>query len=168
MKTNSYGRGLRGLGLIAAMAVLVVAGLADEPVKPVLPRAFLDGTGPGWRALGEEDFVNVNCNPETWSWKEGAVHCTGQPVGVTRTRKPLGNFELVAQWRHLKSGGNSGIFVWAAERSLEGLKPGACRAAESRFKCLITVTRNNTRSKPARRLIGSRPTVTCFRSAHRR
>ena len=69
--------------------------------------------------------MNVNCNPETWSWKEGAVHCTGQPVGVTRTRKPLGNFELVAQWRHLKSGGNSGIFVWAAERSLEGLKPGA-------------------------------------------
>ena len=54
MKTNSYGRGLRGLGLIAAMAVLVVAGLADEPVKPVLPRAFLDGTGPGWRALARK------------------------------------------------------------------------------------------------------------------
>ena len=53
------------------------------------------------------------------------MHCTGQPVGVTRTRKPLGNFELVAQWRHLQSGGNSGIFVWAAESSLEGLKPGS-------------------------------------------
>jgi hypothetical protein len=52
------------------------------------------------------------------------VHCTGQPVGVTRSRKRFGNFELVAQWRHLKSGGNSGIFVWAAESSLEGLKPG--------------------------------------------
>ena len=35
------------------------------------------------------------------------------------------NFELVAEWRHLKSGGNSGIFVWAPEKALEGLKPGA-------------------------------------------
>ena len=52
------------------------------------------------------------------------LHCTGEPVGVTRTRKPLSNFELVAQWRHLQSGGNSGIFVWASESSLEGLKPG--------------------------------------------
>ena len=46
------------------------------------------------------------------------MHCTGQSVGVIRTRKQLTNFELVAQWRHLQSGGNSGIFVWAAENSL--------------------------------------------------
>jgi hypothetical protein len=43
---------------------------------------------------------------------------------VIRTRKPVTNFELVAQWRHLQSGGNSGIFVWAPERALEGIKPG--------------------------------------------
>jgi hypothetical protein len=52
------------------------------------------------------------------------LHCTGKPVGVMRTRKPLTNFELVAQWRHLLSGGNSGIFVWASEEALEGIKPG--------------------------------------------
>ena len=72
----------------------------------------------------EEDFVNVNCDPETWTWKDGVVHCTGQPVGVTRSKTPYTNFGLVAEWRHLKSGGNSGVFVWAGEASLEGLKPG--------------------------------------------
>ena len=95
-----------------------------SPQTPSLPRACIDGTGPGWRALGEDDFVPVNCNPETWTWKDGVVHCTGRPVGVIRTRKTVTNFELVAQWRHLQSGGNSGIFVWAPEKALEGIKPG--------------------------------------------
>jgi hypothetical protein len=106
----------------AFLALAAVIGAADEP--QAAPRAYLDGAGPGWKALGEGDFVNVNCLPATWTWKDGAVHCTGQPVGVIRTRKPFTNFELVANWRHLQSGGNSGIFVWASDASLEGLKPG--------------------------------------------
>ncbi len=97
-------------------------GGADEPAA--LPKASLDGTGPGWRALGEKDFENVNCNPDTWTWEGGLVRCTGQPVGVIRTAKRYANFELVAQWRHLKSGGNSGIFVWAPEAALQRIKPG--------------------------------------------
>ena len=105
------------------LALFVGFGSVDEPAS--LPKAFVDGTGPGWKALGEEDFVNVNCDPETWSWKDGITYCTGQPVGVARTQKQYTNFELVAQWRHLRSGGNSGIFVWAAEEGLNGLKRNA-------------------------------------------
>jgi hypothetical protein len=112
----------RSLGLLLAICLLLILATAEEP-QP-LPRAFLDGTGPGWKALGENDFVNVNCDPDTWSWKDGVVRCTGKPVGVARTRKPVVNFELVAQWRHLHPGGNSGIFVWAAESALEGIRPG--------------------------------------------
>jgi hypothetical protein len=97
--------------------------MADGPAEP--PRAFLDGTGPGWKSLGEEDFVNVNCDPQTWAWKDGEVHCTGLPIGVARTQKVFTNFELIAQWRHLRSAGNSGIFVWVPEEALEGLKPNA-------------------------------------------
>lgn len=104
------------LAAIALAATLAMA--ADDP------RAFLDGNGPGWRPLGEADFANVNCAPDTWTWKDGAAHCTGQPVGVIRSVKPYKNFELVARWRHLKPAGNSGIFVWASEASLEGIKPG--------------------------------------------
>jgi hypothetical protein len=97
----------------------------EEPAAAPAPKAFIDGTGPGWRTLGEADFVNVNTDPNTWTWKDGGVHCTGKPVGVTRSQKPITNFELVAEWRHLQSGGNSGIFVWASDKALEGLKPNA-------------------------------------------
>jgi hypothetical protein len=89
-----------------------------------LPKAFIDGTGPGWKELGEADFVNVNCDPETWKWKEGVAHCTGRPVGVIRSKKPYTNFEVVVEWRHLKPAGNSGVFVWTTEQSLKDLKPG--------------------------------------------
>ena len=89
-----------------------------------MPRAFLDGTGPGWRSLGEADFAPVNGDADTWTWKDGEVRCSGQPVGVTRTRKTYTNFELVAQWRHLKSGGNSGIFVWVTDEALKDIQPG--------------------------------------------
>ncbi len=92
---------------------------ADEP-----PRASLDGTELGWRDLTEEDFENVNCDKDTWTWHDGGVRCTGQPVGVIRSKKPFTNFELMAEWRHLSSGGNSGIFVWTSDEALKDLKPG--------------------------------------------
>ena len=98
------------------------ASMADEPAT--LPRAYIDGNGPGWKALGQADFVNVNCAPDTWSWQDGVIHCTGQPVGVVRSQSPFTNFELSVQWRHLRAGGNSGVFVWASEKSLKTLKPG--------------------------------------------
>jgi hypothetical protein len=117
------GSSRRNLGWIAGLLTLGLApGIADEP--QALPKAFVDGSGPGWRTLGEPDFVNVNCDPETWTWSDGEVHGTGLPVGVARTRKPYTNFELVAQWRHLRSGGNSGFFVWTPDEALEGIKPG--------------------------------------------
>lgn len=101
---------------------------ADEPAAadaPTLPKAFIDGTAPGWRSLGKDDFVNVNCDEDTWTFNDdGLIQCTGKPVGVVRSQKPITNFELVVQWRHLKSGGNSGVFVWGTEESLSKLKPG--------------------------------------------
>ena len=94
-------------------------GLAD------LPQATLDGTAPGWRAMVEEDFTHVNCKPETWTWKEdGLLSCTGQPVGVIRTKKEFTNFELVLEWRHNKPAGNSGVFVWAKPDSIKALEEG--------------------------------------------
>jgi 3-keto-disaccharide hydrolase len=105
---------------VCAVLFISAAAHADEPA----PKAFVDGNGSGWRALGETDFVNVNCDPDTWTWTNGEVHCTGQPVGVIRSKKPYTNFELVAQWRHRRAGGNSGIFVWGSPASLEGLPSG--------------------------------------------
>ncbi len=124
MKSDLSRRTLTALGLLLAITTPLAIAVSDEPARSELPRACIDGTGPGWRVLGEDDFAPVNGNPETWTWKDGVIHCTGQPVGVIRTKKPVTNFELVAQWRHLQSGGNSGIFVWASEQALEGIKPG--------------------------------------------
>ena len=67
---------------------LAATAWAAEPVS----KAFIDGTGPGWKEMGEADFVHVNCAPDTWSWKEGIIHCTGQPVGVIRSQQTFTNF----------------------------------------------------------------------------
>jgi len=92
---------------------------------PVLPAAKIDGVGPDWKILGEEDFQNVNCAEDTWSWKDGVLFCTGKPVGVIKKKTPVTNFELVLEWNHRKSAGNSGVFVWVPETSLAKLtKPG--------------------------------------------
>lgn len=106
------------LGIIAVFVICTTA-LAQEGPK------LLEGKGEGWVELGEKDFKNVNCAEDTWSFKDGVIHCTGKPVGVMRTQKQYKNFELVAEWRHLKSAGNSGFFVWTVPESLETLKPGA-------------------------------------------
>jgi 3-keto-disaccharide hydrolase len=113
--------------LVAAAALVVFALLAaaeSSSAQEPLPKATIDGTGPGWKELTLDDFQMVNGNDDTWTWKDNVIHCTGQPVGVTRSKEPVTNFELVAQWRHLKSGGNSGIFVWAAEEALKDLPKG--------------------------------------------
>ncbi|MFO0818691.1 MAG: DUF1080 domain-containing protein [Pirellulales bacterium] len=95
---------------------------ADEPLG--LPKASIDGTGTGWRAMTKDDFTNVNCAEDTWTWKDGGIFCTGQPVGVIRTVKKYTNLELVVEWKHLKPAGNSGVFLWAMEENLLSLKPG--------------------------------------------
>lgn len=112
----------------ALCIVASLAGLVVAEDKPELKRAFVDGNGEGWRALTEEDFTKVNSADDTWSWKDGVLHCTGRPVSVMRTKKKFTNFEMVCEWMHLRSGGNSGIFVWTTEESIERLtkagKPG--------------------------------------------
>jgi hypothetical protein len=109
---------------VLSLIVLGGTALGAGDATPKLPAAWLDGEGLGWRSLSAEDFTRVNCDEGTWTWKEEGVDCTGKPVGVIRSVKPYKNFELVLQWRHLKSGGNSGVFVWASEEALTDLKPG--------------------------------------------
>jgi hypothetical protein len=108
-----------GCGLLPWPAMRAFGADQDQPA-----RACIDGSEPGFRSLGEADFTHVNLDADTFTWKDGFASCTGKPVGVTRSQKQVTNFELVAQWRHLTSGGNSGIFVWTAEEALKDLAPG--------------------------------------------
>jgi len=116
------------------LSLLVVIGATsfvctDDAAAPAeLPKACIDGNGPGWVALTEDDFVNVNSADDTWTWKDGVIYCTGRPTSVMRTKEKYTNFELVVEWNHRKYAGNSGIFVWTTDESIERLaaagKPG--------------------------------------------
>jgi len=106
---------------LSCVALLSLAGLLSAQ-EDKAPKAFIDGEGPGWVKLGKDDFTNVNTDDDTWTWGDDGVKCKGTPVGVTKSNKPYTNFEMVAQWRHLRDGGNSGIFLWAPEKVLTGLK----------------------------------------------
>ena len=111
-----------GQGRASSLAILAAA-VAFTAHGQTPPKAFIDGTGPGWRDLLEPDFAPVNGNPDTWTWSGEILKCTGKPIGVMRTKEKVKNFELVLQWRHLTSGGNSGVFAWVPEEVLVGLKP---------------------------------------------
>ena len=101
--------------LLASGSTFAQESIPGQPIKV--------GEGLGWVTLGEKDFQMVNGDPDTWVWKDGLLKCKGTPVGVTRSVKKYTNLEMVASWRHLKSAGNSGIFLWATEDALKVLKP---------------------------------------------
>ncbi|WP_146391469.1 3-keto-disaccharide hydrolase [Allorhodopirellula solitaria] len=113
--------------LLAIAAGFQSVSAAEEDAAPTTQpassavRAAVDDTGPGWRSLTESDFAAVNSAPDTWSWKDGVLHCTGRPVSVLRTREPVKNFELVVEWMHERAAGNSGVFVWTTPESIEKL-----------------------------------------------
>jgi hypothetical protein len=113
---------------LVAVALVSFAWASLAAAEAAAPRAFIDGTGPGWRALGAIDFKAVNSAADTWAWRDDGLHCTGEPVSVLRTAREFVNFEMVVEWKHERAAGNSGVFVWATPASIEKLtaagKPG--------------------------------------------
>ena len=124
-----------------------------------LPGAVIDGTAPGWRTLTLSDFTNVNCYEDTWSEKDGVIFCTGKPVGVMRSNQVFTNYELVVQWRHLKPGGNSGMFQWVPGDVLEGMKPDSLPGAGIEVQMLVLDYRRQYEENSGKRGIGSPPMV---------
>jgi len=109
-----------GIGVVLFTSPCVAADLVALETH----KAFIDGTGLGWRAIEQKDFVNVNCGANTWTWTNGIIFCTGKPMGVIRSTFSVTNIELVVEWRHLRSGGNSGVYLWASQRSIPPLEAG--------------------------------------------
>ena len=91
--------------------ILAFSSIGQEAAAPV---ALFNGRDlSGW--------VNVNCAPETWSVRDGMIYCTGQPIGAMRTARQYENFVLELEWRHLKAGGNAGVFIWASPDPAPGV-----------------------------------------------
>lgn len=111
--------GLKGLKLGVKPNDPIYAA-SSAPVR-VSAGFRIDDSQPGWRSLTNDDLVKVNSADDTWSWRDGVLHCTGKPVSVIRSKNQYRNFELVVEWMHEKPGGNSGVFVWGTPGSIERL-----------------------------------------------
>jgi hypothetical protein len=103
---------------ICFLSSLIAANFCTSQEK-----AFIDGTGPGWSTLDEDDFVRVNGDDNTMTWSDGECLCSGTPIGGTRTAKKYKNFEMVIEWSHQKHAGNSGVFAWVPDKALKDLPP---------------------------------------------
>ncbi|MFG0261357.1 MAG: hypothetical protein ACF788_03105, partial [Novipirellula sp. JB048] len=90
----------------AALANAQEAQPTESAAAAAVVRPWIDDQAPGWRSLVEDDFTKVNSAEDTWSWVDGVLHCTGQPLSVMRTKEPMKNFELIVEWMHEKPAGN--------------------------------------------------------------
>jgi hypothetical protein len=99
-----------------AKAVLLAALVLNA-----LPTTAAEGFVELFNGRDLSGWTNVNCAPETWTWSDGAVHCTGKPTGALRTLRQYENFILELEWRHMKSGGNAGIFIWSSPIAAPGV-----------------------------------------------
>jgi hypothetical protein len=87
-----------------ALALLALCSCASS--APLEWRPLFNGRDlSGWS--------RVNCAPDTFTAREGVIHCNGQPTGVLRTDRMYTDFVLELEWRHLQAGGNAGLFVWS-------------------------------------------------------
>jgi hypothetical protein len=103
--------------------ILVLIAAAIALVASLVRAADADAEGfmPMFNGKDLSGWVNANCAPETWAVKDGIITCTGVPTGAMRTEKQYENFIMEAEWRHLKPGGNSGIFIWGTPISSPGV-----------------------------------------------
>lgn len=93
--------------ILSALPLAANEPAADPP--PVEPPRWVDL----FNGKDLTGWVDVNTSPATWSVKDGILICSGQPIGVMRSERQYENFILHIEWRHMKPGGNSGIFVWS-------------------------------------------------------
>jgi hypothetical protein len=57
-------------------------------------------------------WIPIDVAPNTFSVRDGIIVSTGIPTGLMRTEKQYENFIIELEWRHMKPGGNAGLFVW--------------------------------------------------------
>jgi hypothetical protein len=104
--------------LLPALALAVFTSFAQAADNP---RPDADGFVPMFNGRDLTGWINANCAPETWSVRDGVIHCTGEPVGGLRTVRQYENFIVEFEWRHLRRSGNSGFFVWGTPINAPGV-----------------------------------------------
>ena len=67
------------------------------------------------------NWVQVNCAPETFTVRDNMIISSGKPTGMLRTEKQYENFIMEVEWRHMKPKGNAGVFIWGEAMSSPGV-----------------------------------------------
>lgn len=89
--------------LLIALALLPRGAHATDPL------ALFNGTDlAGWTYHLDKEGAKME---DTWSVKEGVLHCTGSPAGYLRTTSSHKNYQLTVEWRWPGKGGNNGVLV---------------------------------------------------------
>ena len=109
------------IGFVKSLLPPVLALFASVALSASAAGADAEGFVPLFNGRDLTGWVNANCAPETWSVRDGVIHCTGLPIGGLRTTRHYENFILELEWRHLKRSGNSGVFVWGSPINAPGV-----------------------------------------------
>ena len=93
---------LHSVAIGLTLSGMVHAQTSNEaaPWKPLFNGKDLSGWEP------------VNVAPDTFTARDGMIISTGKPTGVLRTDRMYENCIVELEWRHMKAGGNAGLFLW--------------------------------------------------------
>ena len=93
------------------LPALVALALLSQSLRA----ADADETGfrPLFNGRDLSGWVPVQVAPGTFTVRDGMIGSTGVPTGVMRTDRHYENFILELEWKHLRSGGNAGLFIWS-------------------------------------------------------
>ncbi|NQU23264.1 MAG: DUF1080 domain-containing protein [Candidatus Nealsonbacteria bacterium] len=115
MRTSTLWMIATTCGLLMLLSTVAVA--ADGQAKE---SADEDELRPLFNGRDLSGWVSVNTAPSTWTVADGMIVCSGKPIGEIRTERMYQNFILEIEWRHMKPGGNAGIFIWADDVTARG------------------------------------------------
>jgi hypothetical protein len=109
--------------LVPALVLTLASATAasDKPDKTV--KLFNGKDLSNWTWHSREEDAPLE---ETWSVKDGTLHCKGQPVGYIRTKKDdYENYRLVVEWRWPEGsrGGNNGVLIHTTTPGALGVWP---------------------------------------------
>ena len=85
--------------------------LAQTPIQAQAPKEQAPWV-PLFNGKDLSGWVPVNVSPKTFTARDGMIISTGKPTGVLRTEKMYENCIVELEWRHMKEGGNAGLFLW--------------------------------------------------------
>lgn len=95
----------------ALVAILICLSISS------LTWRLAHASGEDWRPLfnGRDlsGWIPINVAPDTFRVQDGVIVSSGVPTGMLRTDRHYENFELELEWRHMKAGGNAGVFLWS-------------------------------------------------------